>query len=194
MPALWSNSEILHWLIALIGVIFLFMLLLGSPDGVFIGTPPWLAPSEVLLGRFLLQISPLGISIITCVNLLEWLVVFLVMDSVMHELNPAQNELLHLWRTFLACWTFWGKNIPCLILVPLLFCGCITYGICSVTWLVLCTIRIIHVVKMMLYHLAYCELLFLLLLGLTVCGCNQSIQIYGCRLIGGDKLLNLWAD
>ena len=32
---------------------FLFGFLLGSPVGVFLGMPLWLAPSEVLLGRLL---------------------------------------------------------------------------------------------------------------------------------------------
>ena len=37
--------------------------------------------------------------------------------------------------------------------------------------------------------LAYCELLLLSLVGIVVCGCSQIIQIYVCKLIGGDKFL-----
>ena len=88
----------------LIGMNFLFGLLLDSPVGVFLGMPPWLSPSEVLMGKLFLQISPLVISIISCLCLLMWLEGLLVLDSVFHELNPVRHEFLHLWRTFLACW------------------------------------------------------------------------------------------
>ena len=42
---------------------------------------------------------------------------------------------------------------------------------------------------MMIYCLAYCELLLFSLVGLTVCSCSRIIQIYVCRLIGRDELL-----
>ena len=34
--------------------------------------------------------------------------------------------------------------------------------------------------------LGYCELLFLSLVRLAMCGCNQNIHRYVCKLIGGD--------
>ena len=64
-----------------------------------------------------------------------------------------------------------------------------TYIICSVPCLVLCTSRIIHVVPMMIYHLAYCGLLIFSLVVLAVCGSSQILQICLCRLIGGAKFL-----
>ena len=136
----------------------------------------------------------LGILMLPCVHLLVWIVVFMVLDSVVHELNPVRHKLLHLWRTFLACWIVWGETLLSMIFVPLLFLGCMLYVICSVPYLVLCTSRNLHVVPMMLYLLDYRELLFLYLVWLTVCSCNRIIQICGCRLIGGEELLIFWAD
>ena len=52
----------------------------------------------------------LGISMITCVPFLVLLVVFLVIYSEVHKLNPMRHELLHLWRIFLACSIVWGGN------------------------------------------------------------------------------------
>ena len=48
-------------------------------------------------------------------------------------------------------------------------------GIIPYTWLVQCTSRILHVVPLMSYLLAYCLLLLLSLVGLAVCGCIQTI-------------------
>ena len=62
-------------------------------NGILVGTD----------GEFSFQIFMLGVSMIPCDNLLVWLVGWQVMDSVVHELNPMRHELLHLWRTFLAC-------------------------------------------------------------------------------------------
>ena len=76
----------------------------------------------------------------------------------------------------------------CMILVLLFLGGCMSYDICSVFFLVLCTIRLIHVVPMMLYQLDYCELLSLFLAGITVCSCNRILQICVYKLIGGDEL------
>ena len=84
---------------------------------------------------------------------------------------------------------YFGKNLLCLILFPLLFWGCIPYGICSGTFLVLCTIRLLHVVLMILYSLDYSKLLILPLVGLTVYSCNRILQICGFRLIGGEEFL-----
>ena len=84
---------------------------------------------------------------------------------------------------------FLGGNLLCMIFFPLLFWGCMPYGIFSVPLLVLRTIRILHIVPMMLYVLAYFELLFLSLVGLTVCSCSIIIQICICRMIGGDEFL-----
>ena len=84
---------------------------------------------------------------------------------------------------------FGGETLPCLRFVLLLFLGCMPYGIYSVPWMVTYTSRFLHVVPRMIYFLSYCKLLFLSLAGLMVCGFNQILQIYVCRLIGGDELL-----
>ena len=87
-----------------------------------------------------------------------------------------------------------GGALLCLIFVPLLFWVCMPNVICSFPWLVQCTIRILRVVPMMLYHLAYFGLILFSLVGLEACGCSQIIQICACRLIGGDEFLIAWAD
>ena len=81
---------------------------------------------------------------------------------------------------------FWRETLLCLILFLILFWGYTPYGICSVTLLFLCARILLHVVPVMLYCLAYRELLFLSLVGIMVCGFNQIIQICGCSLIGGE--------
>ena len=141
------------WIFALIGMNFLFGFLLGSPVGVFLGMSPWLAPSEILLGGLLFQISPLGISMIPCFYFLVCLVGFQLLYYIVNSLNPVWHELLHLWRKFLACWIFWGGGLLFFIFVPLFFWVCITYGICSVTWLVQFTSHILHVLFVMIYCL-----------------------------------------
>ena len=45
----------------------------------------------------------IGISIPPCVSFLVLIMGLLVMDSVAHKLNLVRHELLHLWRTFVAC-------------------------------------------------------------------------------------------
>ena len=118
----------------------------------------------------------------------------LVLDYVVHKLSPIRHELLHTWRTFVACWIVLGKNLLCMILSPLLFWGCMSYIICSVPLIVLYNSHLLHVVNMILYSLAYCEWLFLSLVGLTVCGCNNILQICGCRLIGGEEFFIFWGN
>ena len=59
----------------------------------------------------------------------------------------------------------------------------------SASWLVLCTVRVLHVVPMILYHWTYCELLLLFLVDLPVCGCNKTIYRYVCKLIGVYRVL-----
>ena len=129
-----------------------------------------------------------------CVHLLVLLVVLLVIYSVVHKLNTMSHEMFHLWRISVACWIVLGKTLMCLILFPLLFWVCIPYVIFSVPLMVLCTSRFLHVVPMMLYHLDYCELLLLSLVGLTVSGFYQILQIFWWRLIGGEELLIVWAN
>ena len=124
-----------------------------------------------------------------CVNLLVWLVGFLVLDYVLHKLNPVRHEILHLWRESLACWIVLGKTLLCLILFLFLYWGCITHWIHSVSFLVLCTSRILHMVHMMMDCLAYWECIFLSLAGLTLYGSNKIIQICGGRMIGGEEFL-----
>ena len=161
---------------ALIGMRFSFGFFIGSPIGVFVGTPPWMAPLEVLLGGFLFWIFTLGISMLLSMNLTILLVGLLVLDSVANKLNPVRRELLHLWRTFLAYWIVAGNILPCLIFVTLLFSRCMPYWICSVAVSLLCNRSLLHVVPMMLYNLADCVLLSLFLVGQRVCGCNQILS------------------
>ena len=89
---------------------------------------------------------------------------------------------IHLWHIEL----FWKT---CHIFYPLLSWGCMYYGIYSVPFMVRCTSSILHVVPMMHIHLEYHELLILSQVGLTVCGCNQNLQIFEYRLIGEEKFL-----
>ena len=89
---------------------------------------------------------------------------------------------------------FLGKTLLCLKYVPLLFWGCMPYIICSAPFMVQYTMRIIHVVPMMLYPLAYCGLLFFSLVGLVVCSCSQILQIYVCKMIVGYEFLIVGVD
>ena len=176
----------MHWWMALIGMQFSFGSFLGSPVGVFLSMPSQLATSEVLIGGLIFSMFPQGISMSPCVNFLFWLVVLLVLDSVVHKLNPVQHELLHPWRKSVECWIVLGKVIQCVIFFPLLFLG--IYSL----WNIYCYIsalfnsRLLRVVPIILYRLAYCGLLFSSLVGITVCGCNIILQICGCRLIDGE--------
>ena len=44
-----------------------------------------------------------------------------VLDSVRYELNPVRNELLHLWRAFLACYFLGGNSTVSEIRCALIF-------------------------------------------------------------------------
>ena len=74
------------------------------------------------------------------------------------------------------------------------FGGCMNYGIFSVTLLLLCHSHILHLVPMILYHLDYCLLLFLFLVGIMVCSCNRILQICECRLICREEFYIFWED
>ena len=63
------------------------------------------------------------------------------------------------------------------------------YGICSATWMVQFTSRVLHVVPLIFYLLAYFGLLLSPLVEISVCSCSQIIQIYVCKMIGRDELL-----
>ena len=80
-------------------------------------------PWKVFWGGLIFWILPIGISMPPCVNILVWLVGFLVLYYVVHKWNTVQHELLHLWRTFLACWNIWEK----LYCVWYSFCSCFGY-------------------------------------------------------------------
>ena len=101
---------------------------------------------------------------------------------------------MYLWKKFVACWIVLGKTILFLRLVPLMFLVCMHYGIFSIPLNVLCNSHIIHVVTIMLYSLAYCEILVLSLVELMVCVCNWIIKICGCRLIGRKEFLIVWEN
>ena len=156
--------------------------------------PPWLVPSGVRLGGSIFWIFLLGSSMPPCVHFIFLLVVFIVLDSVVNKSNPVWHEMLHLWRTSMACWVVLGKTLLCLIFSSLLSWGCMPYVICSVPLLVLCTICILHVVPTIIGCLDYCEWLLLSLVGLTVCGCKHIIQICGCRMIVGEEFLIAWTN
>ena len=64
---------------------------------------PQLKPSEVLLGRLILQIYLIRISFIMCVHFILQSVGLQVLHFVVHELNPVRHELLHIWKALLAC-------------------------------------------------------------------------------------------
>ena len=141
----------------------------------FLVCPPNWHPRRYWCRYWFSPISLLGISMIPCVNFLVWILGLVVMYSVVHKFHPLRHEFVHLWRKCLVCWIVWRKNLLCLIFIPLLFWRCMLSGICSVPLLVLCTSRILLVVLMIIYHLAYHELILLYLVGLTVCDCNIII-------------------
>ena len=87
-----------------------------------------------------------------------------------------------------------GKNSTVSDIISALFWGFMPYGIYIIPLLIPCNRRLIHEVPMTLYSFYYFERLFLSLVGLTVCGCNRIIQIFGCRLIGGEELLIVWEN
>ena len=68
----------------------------------------WLAQSEVLLERFIVQIYLLVISILTIVHLLGQILGWKVLYFLVNDSNIVRHELLHLWKTFLACWILVG--------------------------------------------------------------------------------------
>ena len=129
-----------------------------------------------------------------CAHFLVWLVGLLVLDYVVHKLNPARHEKLHLWKTYLACWIVLGETLLCQIFSPLLSWGYMPYGICSVPLMVRCTSRLIHGVPMMRGRLTYHEWLLVSRVGPTVYGCNQIIQICEYRLIGEEEFLIVWEN
>ena len=49
-------------------------------------------------------------------------------------------------------------------------------------------------VPMMIYLLAYCELLILSLVGIVVCGFNKNIYRYVCKMIGGNGVFIVGVD
>ena len=129
-----------------------------------------------------------------CFHFLLLLVVLMVMDSAVHKLNHLRHEMLNLWRTSVACSIVLVKTLLCLIFYLLLSWVFMPYVIYSVPLLVLCNRRLLHVVPMIFGSLSYYEWLLLSLVGITVCGCNQIIQICGFRLIGGKEYLIFWSN
>ena len=111
----------MHLWLDLITVTFSFGFLPGSFLGVSFGLPPWLAPSEVLLGGLLLWIYRLGHSMLTCVHYLILLKGLHVLYSVVHRLDIVRNDKMHPWEIYVAYEMFWGKfyRFWCL------FCSCL---------------------------------------------------------------------
>ena len=87
-----------------------------------------------------------------------------------------------------------GGTLLCQIFSPLFSWGCMTYGICSVTFMFWFIIRLLHVAPMMRGFLNYYELLLLSQVGHTMFGWNKIIQVCGHRLIVGEELLIVWEN
>ena len=191
MPLQYSPSEVLHRWLVLTGMHFLFELFPGSPLWFSIGLHPWLAPLEVILGGWVFWIFLLGPSIPPSVHLLVWLVGLLVLDYVVHKSNRVRHEKLHLWKT---CWIVLRETPLYQISFPVFSWGFMPCGICTVPFLVLCTSRLLRVVPMMCGRLSCYELLLVFQVGLTVCGWNKILQIYGYRLIVGEAFLIVLSD
>ena len=85
--------------------------------------PPLTATLGGTAGGILSWVFSLEISISPCVYFLVWLVCLLVLNYVLHQLNPMRHELLYLWRNILACWIVLGKTVLCLISFTLCFGG-----------------------------------------------------------------------
>ena len=83
---------------------------------------------------------------------------------------------------------FLGKNSTVSDILSVLFFVCMPYGICSDPCVVLCISWVLHVVPTMPYLFDYLKILILSLVGLVVCGCNQSLRICVYNLIGGDEV------
>ena len=167
---------------ALIGMEFSFVFFLGGPFGVYLG-------KRYCWGGLIVWICTLGSSMSPCVHFLVWLVGLLVMNSVLHKLNPVRHEIFHLWNKYVSRWI-----VLVLIFSLLLYWRYMPDGIYSVPLLVICTRRLIHLVPMMRGSLYYCKWIFLYQVGITVCGWNTIIQICGCRLIGGEEFLIVWEN
>ena len=71
------------------------------------------------------------------------------MDYVVHRLDLLRHDMLHPWKISVAYEMFWGKILLCLILVMLLSWVCMLCDTCSVTFMVLCNSRILHVAPTM---------------------------------------------
>ena len=116
------------------------------------------------------------------------------MDYAVHRLNPVRDDNLHPWRTSVAYYYYLGKILMCLILSPLLSWGCMPYDTCSVPFMVLCTIRLLHVAPMMHGNLVYYELPLFSQVWLMVCGWNRIIRRCEYRLICGKGFLIAWEN
>ena len=81
-----------------------------------------------------------------CVHALILLKVLQFMDYVVHILDLVRHDKLHPWKTCVAYYMFWGKMLLCLIFVLILYWVCMLCDTCSVTFMVLFTMRLLHVV------------------------------------------------
>ena len=92
---------------------------------------------------------------LTCVHALILLKGLQVLDSVGHRLDLVRHDKLHPWKISVTYEIFWEFLILCLILILLLSWGCMLCDTCSVTLLVLCNSRLLHVAPRMHNHLVY---------------------------------------
>ena len=88
-----------------------------------------------------------------CVRALILLNGFQVLDYVVHLLDLVRRDKLYPWKTYVAYEMFWGGVLICLIFALLFSWECMIFDNCSVPFMVLCTIHIIHVVPTMHNHL-----------------------------------------
>ena len=58
-------------------------------------------------GGLIVWICTIGSSMSPCVHFLVWLVGLLVMNSVLHKLNPVRHEIFHLWINMCHVELFW---------------------------------------------------------------------------------------
>ena len=144
MTIQYATSEVLNWWLDLFAVPFSFELLPGSLLGVSFGLPPWLAPSKVLLGCLLFWIYRLGFPMIPCVHALILLKGLQVLYYIVHRIDLVRHGKLYPWKTSVTSEMFWGGILLCLIFVLLLSWGFMFCDTCSVSFLVLCTSRLLH--------------------------------------------------
>ena len=99
-------------------------------------------------------IFPLGSSMPPCTHLIDWIVGFLVMDSIVHKIKSRTTWKVASTEDIFGIF-FLGKTLLCQIFFPLLSWGCMSYGICNFPLLVKCNSCLLHVVPIISGRLFY---------------------------------------